>query len=428
MKIIHILLLGVALCLSAKILVGDNWNSHGDDFAPLYIAAGLVAEGKTLSLYEHHPSSFDLVPSGEFTRKAEEIGFEGFLHAYVHLPLVSLLCRPLIYVPYYDAVKCLLLINYCAVVLSLLLILRMVSGGFDVLWLSIAVVGIAYFSPLRYGMWLGQTSPLVFLGITCSYYLYSRGYAKVSGGLLGAIISFKIIPIFLMGYFLIRKNWLLTISSFCSLILVGIASIMLLGWETNTIFLQNIITLSKFSMASWNNQSLDGLLLRWVMDTSSLFTWHLLPLSFEMKMVKYAVLVAVLAVWFIMLTRHASRGQPNRDIIDFSFTLIVMLFISPVTWSHYLIILVFPYIVIAHTLIHNTMIPYRLALAAITMVSYMAVAFSPLFLPDAAPPLLAGKVSLRALSSLGFLGEALLLITFSLPFIRQRTVEVTHHS
>ena len=434
-KKIDIFFLLVALCCAGKYLIVDNWSSHADDFAPIYVAAQLVAEGKTASLYDHHPYLFHIVPPGEFTETAKEIGFRGFLHPYVHLPLVSFLFHPLLFIPYGNMTKLLLLINFLAVILSFYLVLKLIGRGFNLRWFSIAILAMTCFSPLRYGLWLGQTSPLIFLGITSLCYLAIAGYPKTSGFILGGIISLKITPIIFLLYFLIRKKWSLVISSFITLTVIGVFSVLFMGWESNMIFLQNIIRLNGLSLASWNNQSLDGFLLRWGTDAPHLYNWCLLKLTFNMKALKYFVLSSVFLLWLFILLRSEDSNEKNRDLLDFSLTLILLVIFSPISWSHYLLFLVFPYMVLWIRFIQNKAISYHRPMMGGLILSYACVSLPPsYFLALAKFPLrglidsypgvgippscllvladfpLIDKIPLPVLSSSGFLGGILLII------------------
>ncbi|MCK5420927.1 MAG: hypothetical protein KAJ08_02120, partial [Deltaproteobacteria bacterium] len=111
-------LLLMALCFAGKYLIIDSWEFYANDFAPIYVAARSVTDGKYTSIYDHHPYLFNIVPPGEFKETSKKIGFKGFLVPYVHLPLFSFLFRPLLFLHYDTMIKLLLLTNVLAVMLS----------------------------------------------------------------------------------------------------------------------------------------------------------------------------------------------------------------------------------------------------------------------------------------------------------------------
>ena len=137
---------------------------------------------------------------------------------YVHLPLFSFLTRPLLVIPYGTITKLLLMVNVFAVFLALYLIARLTGTGYNFTWLGCALAALTFFYPLLYSLRLGQTTPLVFLGVTGLYYLYKTGHPKIAGCILGGIICLKITPIIFLVYFMVRRKWSLIISSGCTMV------------------------------------------------------------------------------------------------------------------------------------------------------------------------------------------------------------------
>lgn len=414
-----ILVLAAAVWCAGKYLIVDNWNSPADDFSSIYVAARLLADGKAGSLYDHHPDLFEAVPPGIFTNTARAIGFEGFLHPYVHIPLVAVLLRPVLSMPYNSITIIVLLMNVLSVALSVYLMMKLFFGECRLTWMSLAGVVLTFYYPLRYGLWLGQTSPLVLLGIVALYYLAKAGHERTSGLLLGGIIGLKIVPLLLIVFFLARRRWMLVIACAATLCVIGLGSLALAGWESNRAFLGNLARLSGLSLASWNNLSLDGFLLRWVNDRSYAYNWQLLQLPAGMQMVKWCVWAGLTVLWLKLLLQPARPREDDRDSLDFSLTLMLMLILPPISWSHYFIILLFPYgVVVREVMLCKTM-PYRGLIAAAVLVSYICVSLPPTYLGITHPldyfrcssnfPLLV-RLPFALKSSLGFLGAALLML------------------
>jgi len=163
----------IIACCAGKVLIIDNFKYHANDFAPLYVAAQLVAAGETAALYDHHPHLFNMVPPGVFKKTAQQVGFKGILTPYVHLPLFSFLTRPLLILPYSTTTKLLLVINVLSMFLALYLITRLTGIRFTLTWLSCALGALTLFYPLLYSLRLGQTTPLVFFGVL-HFTLYIR--------------------------------------------------------------------------------------------------------------------------------------------------------------------------------------------------------------------------------------------------------------
>jgi len=259
-----------------------------------------------------------------------------------------------------------------------------------------------------YSLRLGQTTPLVFLGVTALYSVYKTGYPKLSGAILGGIICLKITPLILLAYFMVKRKWSLVISSGCTIVVVAITSALVMGWESNSVFVQRIIQLSGYSLASWNNQSLDGFLLRLVTGGLHLYDWHILALPFKIKMLKYAVVSLLMVVWLIAISAP-ERTDDTKELLGFSLTVTLMVVLSPISWTHYLLFLVFPYLVLLTALIQNNTVPCRRIMLGGLLLTYPALALPPSYVLKLVNFPLVNTIPLSVLSSAGFFGGMLLM-------------------
>jgi hypothetical protein len=181
-----------------------------------------------------------------------------------------------------------------------------------------------------------------------------------------------------------------------------------MGWENNSVFIQKIIRLSGYSLASWNNQSLDGFFLRLMTGALHLYDWHILALPFKIKMLKYAIVLLLMLLWLITVLAPRKRDE-QQDLLAFSLTVTLMVVLSPISWTHYLLFLVFPYLVLLSALIHNNTVPCRRLMLGGLLLTYPALALPPsCFLKLVNFPLV-NTIPLSLLSSAGFFGGILLM-------------------
>ena len=420
MKKKQIVLLIAIACCSGKVLIVDSLNYQANDFAPIYIAAALLAEGKSAAIYDHHPYFFNTVPPGIFKETAEKFGFRGMITPYVHFPLFAFLTRPLLAIPYSTITKLLLMINVCAVLFSLYLIIRLTGMRCNLAWIICALAALTFFYPLLYSLRLGQTTPLVFLGVTALYSAYKNGYPKLSGVILGGVICLKITPLALLIYFIVKKKWSLVVSSGCAIVCIVMASVLVMGWEINSVFANNIIRLSGYSLASWNNQSLDGFLLRLVTGGLHLYDWHILTLPSTITMLKYGIVSLLVVIWLIAVI-VPKKIDDNQELLAFSLTVTLMVMLSPISWTHYLVFLFFPYFVLLSALIRNNTVPFRRFMIGGLLLAYSALALPPSYVLKLLNVPLVNAIPLFLLSSTGFSGGMLVMgiILFSMLFNRQ---------
>jgi hypothetical protein len=223
---------------------------------------------------------------------------------------------------------------------------------------------------------------------------------------------------------MVRKKWSLVISSGCTIVVVVIASALLTGWESNSAFAQKIIRLSSYSLASWNNQSLDGFLLRLVTGGLHLYDWHILELPLIIKILKYAIVLLLMLLWFITILVPRKRDE-DQELLAFSLTVTLMVVLPPISWTHYFLFLVFPYLVLLTALIRNNTVPCRRLMVGGLLLTYPALALPPSYFLKLVNFPLVNAIPLPVLSSSGFVGGLLLMGTFLLYAAFQRKMNRT---
>jgi hypothetical protein len=181
-----------------------------------------------------------------------------------------------------------------------------------------------------------------------------------------------------------------------------------MGWESNSVFVQRIIQLSGYSLASWNNQSLDGFLLRLVTGGLHLYDWHILALPFTINVLKYAVVSLLMVVWLIAISAP-EKTDDTKELLGFSLTVTLMVVLSPISWTHYLLFLVFPYLVLLTALIQNNTVPCRRIMIGGLLLTYPALALPPSYVLKLVNFPLFNTIPLSVLSSAGFFGGMLLM-------------------
>ena len=105
-----------------------------------------------------------------------------------------------------------------------------------------------------------------------------------------------------------------------------------------------------------------------------------------------------------------------------------MVILPPISWSHYYIVLLFPYGVALREVVRCKTLPVRGPIAAAVLLSYICVSLPPTYLGITYPlsyfsslinlPLL-GKLPFPLLSSLGFLGAVMLMLVI---VVQRRTI------
>ena len=142
-------------------------------------------------------------------------------------------------------------------------------------------------------------------------------------------------------------------------------------------------------------------------------------------MLKYA-LVSVLMVFWLITILALRKTDDHQELLAFSLTVILMVVLSPISWTHYLLFLVFPYLVLLTALIGNNTVPYRKFMLGGLLLAYPAIALPPSYFLKLVNVPLVNTIPLSVLSSAGFFGGILLMSGVLLYTIVTRETIGTH--
>jgi hypothetical protein len=182
-----------------------------------------------------------------------------------------------------------------------------------------------------------------FLLLSCLYiiYCYRNNKLIIAGLVLGAIISLKVYPIFLLFYFIYKRAYRLTL---ITMVVVGVAILMSLavfGWEVGLSYFgdwlhnkamgDTILTHKNQSIFPW----IEGLLTDQSRGLD--IQYNIVSISAAAaKKVTYLVigLVALTIAWLF-------RGGSNRydSVGKFAFLLAAIPLLSPLAWKYYFVFL-----------------------------------------------------------------------------------------
>jgi len=76
----------------------------------------------------------------------------------------------------------------------------------------------------------GNISPLILASFVLSYFLYRKKYLWLSGLTLGVGIAVKFLPVFLISFYAVKRQWkMFAISIFCTLVIGIVPGVLLFG-------------------------------------------------------------------------------------------------------------------------------------------------------------------------------------------------------
>jgi hypothetical protein len=205
---------------------------------------------------------------------------------------------------------------------------------------------------LCYPLWelfsLGQMTGVLLLLVTGTWAADRSGRPSLAGALLGTATSIKLIPGVLLLYYMLRGRWKVAATGLMMIACLVVLSATLLGIEAYRSYILTVLPEIQWFRVGWDNNSLWGFWSR-LFDPApervrmSSFTEALIyspALAKALSVASSAAIIGVMA-WAV---RCDVKGQ--RTDLTFALAITSMLLVSPVCWSHYLLLLLVPLAVV----------------------------------------------------------------------------------
>lgn len=192
--------------------------------------------------------------------------------------------------------------------------------------------------PVRQHVRLGQLNLLLLLLITAVWVADRRGRWVWAGVWLGAAVAIKIFPVLLIFYWLLRRRWRPILVTVLSTIACTAATAAVLGAAPFHDFVTLALPAIRLSWSGWSNLSLTSL---WSKLFNPAASERVTPLidSPALAWVFTAVSAGIVLGWLFALVRKVESTATDGF---YAASVLAMLLLSPVTWSHYLVLLWLP--------------------------------------------------------------------------------------
>ncbi|MBB2191132.1 DUF2029 domain-containing protein [Gluconacetobacter azotocaptans] len=329
---------------------------------------------------------------------------------FVNLPIDVYLFAPFPYLGPVGAEIAFCTLGMLAIVASFLIL----SKGCDARTRTILALAFVCNGPLWYSLLdMGNTTHFILLLLIVSLGLLQRKKMYSTGLLIGFCATIKpMISIFLV-YFLWRRNWRAAASCAAVAAVTVVSSLAVFGWHmTYGWYEWCIVQYSRQTIGAFNNQSINAFLLRMATGSKYIYDWYLhdqpFPTAIVSKIMSISLLALVVFSSFRWRARNAGYADGRSDMSDaFDFSLLIAFCIltSPVSWTHYYLLLLLPW---------SLYITGRLPLPGGPLTDRMVVCGMVLCsLPAAYPTVLAGRVGFictRTLASAWLIGAFVFLL------------------
>lgn len=267
---------------------------------------------------------------------------------FVNIPVLAWLFAPLALAGRAAAGWVFLGIGIAAVAAAFVLILRFVRHAHDI------GAGILFLflvnGPLVNSLREGNSTHLVLFLLAAALMLLREKYDIAAGVMLGICAVFKL-PFLLYGvYYLARRRWRVVAGGAAAVAGTGLLSLALFGLEINLDWYAHCVApFVGQAVPAFNVQSIDGFVIRLWAGAAGLLNWYPVAIGPAQEIVRLA-LFGVIAAGAWMLARRApadastedTGALSGRDVLEFVFVLNVILVASPVSWTHYYLLMLLP--------------------------------------------------------------------------------------
>jgi len=275
---------------------------------------------------------------------------EGAALTFVNLPILAWLFAPLGRLSEFAASWTFLAFGIPAALTAWALLARIarLDGQKAALLLFIFMVN----GPMVNSLREGNTTHFLLLLLVVALLLWRAGWTFTAGLVFGFCAIFKLPLLLYGGYFLLRRQWRVLAGGGTMIAVIGGLSIWYFGLATNIAWYRYCVEpFLSGVVPAFNVQSIDGFVVRLVTGDQLLREWTPLPLPTTYKVVRTVVFAAIFGGTSWLMWR-AERLEPlqratgtlsARDLLEFALVLNLALVTSPVSWTHYYLLLLLPW-------------------------------------------------------------------------------------
>lgn len=317
------------------------WSAPGDDWSAIWVAAAMVAGGRSDLLYTIDPQRFtDLGDPATWLAFASQVGREGIGHPYVHEPGFAYALSPFAGPGTWGLSLHVLLVLNVVAVLGTVWVVGRIWAPFLLEPVAFAVVllVLSVSEPLRYGLWLGQTTPVIVF-LTVAAIALARRHPVLAGLVLAVPVSIKITPVLIgLWWLLDRRRWKALGALGLGLVVLAVVQLALVEGSVIADFIAAVRHVQQTTTTGFSNQSLPG----WLVDFSvseppGTYPTRAIP-GWISALSTGALLVTVAAV--LLRAHRLRRSGVDAELFATAALLTAGLPFTPLSWTHYYLLLV----------------------------------------------------------------------------------------
>jgi hypothetical protein len=311
----------------ASIAVRLPARANQNDFSHYYTSALLLREGV-------NPYRADL------RTRASELGLKVGDNTRATYPPTFLLCfEPLTLMSPVHAYWTWIALNALAIAAALAMLLGPRSH-LDVTT-ALSLAGFAVLFPAfadNFGY--AQSQAIVLLLLVLAMRSLERGMDRAAGAALALAVLFRIFPVIMFGYLVMRRRWRALGFAIASLAIGAAITIALVGMRTTLDFREAIAFVTgSLWLIRPANVALHAFIARMFIYSAGLPLSE--PLDLARRVIEVASEIALLTM--TVLTSKTSADSADSDSRAFSLWIVTTILLAPTAWLHYLVLLFIPF-------------------------------------------------------------------------------------
>lgn len=259
---------------------------------------------------------------------------------FTNFPLIAFLFVPLANLPKELAGSIFFVIGYVFILPLTYWLIKFTGLKGWQCWLLLILL--AFNGPLDYNTWLGNITQIIALGLLIALWWIKTGHEWLAGILLGINGLLKIPLILPAGYFFVQRKWRVVGGGLFIFFIVLTASLIFVPFWLNNIWMDRcILSMAGNPITAYNNQSISGFLGRQFIP--DYIGWHPTAPTVQYQLaLPIAQTILYAPVIFILFARFKRVSSPGTLISEFLIILTCSLLTSPISWTHYMLILIIP--------------------------------------------------------------------------------------
>jgi hypothetical protein len=280
-------------------------------------------------------------------------------HPSPHPPSILFLILPLTLVTYQQAAVIWFFIELCLLFFTLRLLFIEFFGEtrwFPVIVGTLALIG---WLPIVRDLALGQLMILIMSLTMCAWILLRRNRFLLGGFFVGLAISVKIMMWPLLIPFLVqRKYWRVLLSALCTVLFLNFFAMITIGFQTVKDYYFHIgYEVSRLYQLREGNYSLWSVGRRILGDSEpKMFSSSGIQSTFSNSSLASFISIVIVAVLILLCLLFYKRLRTIDEA--FAAMTVLSILISPVSWAHYFVLTIIPFIVIL-LILRSTAFPWR---------------------------------------------------------------------